>query len=102
MTGPATEAYSAAALVERIRRAGGRLYRMQEPGRVFVLTEDPRLAAKLLRLGGRSFAPAGMPTSAIDDMGGYLPGNGAEQRQYDIWIQAIPVEGDQTIWEAAG
>jgi hypothetical protein len=102
MTGPAAESYTAAALVERIRRAGGRIHRMQEPGGVFVLTEEPRLAAKLLRLGGQSFTPVGMPDGVMDDMGGYLPGRGAEKRQYDIWIQAIPVEGDETIWEAAG
>jgi len=97
-----TEGFTAAQLVKAIRADGGRVYRMREPGRVFVLTEEPRLAAKLLRLGGQSFVPVGMPDGVMDDMGGYLPARDAERRQYDIWIQAIPVEGEQSIWEAAG
>jgi hypothetical protein len=90
--------FTAAQLLKAIRDDGGRVYRTRGPGSVFVLTDDPKLAARLQRLGGRPHNPAG---SGVDEMGGYLRArNGSVE--YDIGITAIPVEGEVSIWEAAG
>ena len=91
--------FTAAQLVKAIRDDGGRVHRMLQPGNVFVLTEDRRLAERLQRLGGHPFNPPGY--QAVDELGGYLLARDGVV-QYDLGITAIPVEGDETIWEAAG
>jgi hypothetical protein len=77
---------------------------MRAPGKVFVLTTDPTLAARLQRLGGSSFNPPGankVPTPETTPPGAYYRSRGGSL-EWDIWIGAIAVEGDETIWEAAG
>ena len=84
-------------LVERIRAKGGRLICL--PSRmVFCLTTDETLREGLIKLGGRyhsSSAGDGGP-------GGYKPARDSDKLEWDIWIHQIPVEGEQTIYEAAG
>src|SRR5262249_59352210 len=94
-----TEGFTAAQLIKAIRDDGGRVYRTTVPGNVFVLTGDVKLAARLQGLGGRPFNPPGYVPD--DEMGGYYRARGGSV-EYDIGITPIPVEGDETIWEAAG
>lgn len=72
-------------LVRRIRLKGGRPLRAAAPPSVFVLTTDERLAGWLLDKGAREHAHysrcRGGPT------------------EWDIWIQPIPIRGEQTLWE---
>lgn len=84
-------------LVERIHARGGRVFCL--PSRmVFVLTTDEVLRDGLMELGGRfhSTATGGGP-------GGYKRGRQkGDKIEWDIWIHTIPVEGETTIYEAAG
>lgn len=104
------DGFTAAQLLKAIRDDGGRVHRQMAPNRVFVLTTEPKLAARLLRLGGSSHIPVGMPDGAMDDMGGYLPARDSAKREYDIWIHTIPVvdedgldvgERGLAIWRAS-
>jgi hypothetical protein len=85
-------------LIERIEARGGRVICM--PTRmVFCLTTDPELRDGLIKLGGRYYSS---PTHINTEAGykrGREPGDSLE---WDIWIHTIPVEGEQTIYEAAG
>lgn len=79
--------------MSRIRARGGRVFCL--PSRmVFVLTTDEILRDGLVELGGRYHST---PTGG--GPGGYKRGDGLE---WDIWIHMIPVEGETTIYEAAG
>ena len=100
--------FTATQLVKAIRDDGGRVHRMREPGRVYVLTTDPKLAARLQRLGGSTFNPPGMDDTPRDETtppGGYLRARGGTM-EWDIWINTIEVEdevevGAPAIWTAA-
>jgi len=83
----------AAELLADIRGRGGRVYRMMGGERVFCLTSSAEVAAWLLDLGGRGYTTAGLVSSE----GGYLRARGGE-REWDIEIHTIPVEG--SLWEA--
>ena len=84
-----------------LRGRGARVYRMPSV-QVFCLTNDPAVAQWLHQLGASSY----VPTDSERSLGG-LP-MGAYQRatggspEWDFYIHLIPVEGDETIWEAAG
>ena len=84
----------AAELLAEIRERGGRVYRMRA-SRVFCLTGNPEVAAWLLDLGARGYSTAGLTSSE----GGYLRARGGT-REWDLYIDTIPVEGD--LWEACG
>lgn len=84
-------------LLARIRRAGGRVYRFRMVG-VFVLTDDEQLALWLIKLGGKRYVPVNSdPTTPA---GAYRRAPGG-RIEWDIYIHAIPVRGEKTIWEAA-
>lgn len=84
-------------LLRRVRLRGGRIFRMAEFS-VFVLTTDKELALWLLKLGGKRYTPAGADPSTPD--GSYRLS--AEGRlEWDVYVHAIPVLGEQTVWEAA-
>jgi len=87
---------TAEALVERIKARGGRIYTM--PSRmVFVLTQDVELRDGLISLGGRYHSGVGLAGSA-----GYKRAREGDALEWDIWIHQIPVEGDTSIYTAAG
>lgn len=74
-------------LIDRIHARGGRTFRMVEPPNVFMLTDDGKLSVGLQRIGGVLF------NEYRRARGGTL--------EYDVWLNRIEVEGEQTIWEAA-
>jgi len=80
---------SAEELLRAIRSKGGRCYRMRQAPSVFTLTSDERLAGWLISKGARTNPSA---------KNGYRR-NEAET-EWDIWVDSIPVTGEQTIWEA--
>lgn len=86
---------SARSLLRRIRRRGGRIYRMREVA-VFVLTDDERLVDWLLSLGAVPFTPAGSESKA----GSYI--RAGTKMEWDLYIHRIPVLDEESIWEAAG
>jgi hypothetical protein len=91
--------FTARQLLGKIRRAGGRIYRMPEFV-VFVLTDREELAQWLLDMGGRGYSPPHDVRGRIGMAGEYerVPGG---VREWDILIHTIPVRGLQTIHEAA-
>lgn len=87
---------TAEALIERIKARKGRVYCM--PSRmVFVLTDDTELRDGLIKLGGRFHSGPGLAGSS-----GYKRSREGDAIEWDIWIHQIPVEGDTSIYEAAG
>ena len=93
-------AHTARALVARVLREGGRVYRMRELC-VFVLTENPELATWLLKLGGMPYLPRNTTPTYDTPLGAYRNAPGGTPK-WDIYIHPIPVKGEQTVWEAAG
>jgi hypothetical protein len=87
---------TAEALIERIKARGGRIFCM-ETRMVFVLTTDKELRDGLIKLGGRFHS-----TNAGGGLGGYKRSRDSDKLEWDIWIHTIPVEGETTIYEAAG
>jgi muconolactone delta-isomerase len=87
-------------LLRRIRRKGGRVYRMREYG-VFVLTDSPDLASWLMKLGARAYSPQNATPMPNVPLGSYRRAPGGKI-EWDLYIHAIPVAGEQTVWEAAG
>jgi hypothetical protein len=84
-------------LLNRIRRMGGRIYRMQLVA-VFVLTTDEELAVWLIKLGGKRYVPSSAdPTTPA---GAYRRAEGGAL-EWDVYIHTIPVLGETTIHEAA-
>jgi hypothetical protein len=84
-------------LLDEIAGEGGRVFRMQVPPRVFVLTQSTDLVRRLERLGGRMFRPAHFVPSKDAPMGAYR--RTPETWEWDMEIGWIPVEGN--LWEAA-
>jgi hypothetical protein len=77
-------------LVRRVRANGGRVYRMIDPPKVFVLTNDEKLALGLEKIGAKGL---GEYMRARATHGGI--------KEWDLWLNMIPVSGEQTVWEAA-
>lgn len=87
-------------LIERIKARGGRVYCMNESRMVFCLTTDPELRDGLIKLGGRYYSP---PNFNLGESGGYKRGREpGDKIEWDIWCHMIPVDGETTIYEAAG
>lgn len=83
-------------LIERIKARGGRVFTL--PSRmVFCLTTDPVLRDGLAELGARYHS-----SSAGDGGPGGYPQARGGPLEWDLWIHTIPVEGEQTVYEAAG
>lgn len=78
---------TAKALLDRIRSRGGRVYRMTAPPNVLVLTNSEELVHGLEKLGAK------VANEYHRERGG--------TKEWDLWIVGIPVEGEQSIWEAA-
>jgi hypothetical protein len=79
--------------------AGGRIFRMIEPPRVFVVTTNEKLAYRLMQLGAKPFLPAHLDPSDLAPKSAYrrMP----DVWEWDIEIAGLPgIEGD--LWEAAG
>lgn len=95
---PATSArLTARQLLSKIRREGGRVYRMPD-ALVFCITNERKLAEWLVAMGGLPYLPAGaVPGSGV---GGYKRAHDGPM-EWDIYIHRLPVLGTQTIWEAA-
>lgn len=85
-------------LLAKIRRGGGRVFRMREVG-VFVLTTDQALALWLINLGGKRYTPINADPST--PAGSYKRDSITGRLEWDIYIHIIPVLGEKTIWEAA-
>lgn len=96
---PPAPARDAAELLAEIRERGGRVYRMRAL-RVFCLTDDPELAAWLIKHGGKGYVPQGADRRFVDGAFQRARASLGGKVEYDIWIHTIPVEGD--LWEAAG
>jgi hypothetical protein len=92
--------FTAAGLVAEIRARSGRVMRFREVC-VICLTTNPDTATWLRDLGGKSFVPVGLERSMRGPHGGYLRDTKTGLTEWDIYIHAIPVKGEQTIWEAA-
>lgn len=88
---------TAGQLLARIRRKGGRVYRMRMVG-VFCLTDDEQLALWLIKLGGKRYTPQNADDSTPN--GAYKRTRGGKL-EWDIYIHMIPVLGTRSIWEAA-
>ena len=88
---------TAGQLLARVRRKGGRVYRMREFA-VFVLTDDEELARWMISRGGKRFTPQNADPSTPAGSYRRAPGGKLE---WDIYIHAIPVLGQRTVWEAA-
>lgn len=74
------------------------MYRMPEVA-VFVLTDDRELAHWLVKMGGKPYVPQGADPNA--EAGSYDRARGGKH-EWDIYIHAIPVAGETSVWEAAG
>ena len=90
--------------VLRLQERGARIYRMREAPFVFCLTNEPEVAAYLHEVGAASYMPrnaenvvalSGMPLGAYRRAAGGLV-------EWDFWLQRVPIEGDETIYEAVG
>lgn len=97
---PAPAEFTASEFLDQVREREGRVHRMRAVG-VFVLTNNPDTAQWLLDLGGSPYKPNGSIPGYAGPMGGYLRAKGG-MPEWDIYIHTIPVDGDETIWEAAG
>jgi len=90
-------AFTARQLLNRIRRGGGRIYRMRMAS-VFVLTTNEQMALWLIKLGGKRYTPINADPSTPAGSYKRTPDG---QIEWDVYIHMIPVFGDTTIWEAA-
>jgi hypothetical protein len=93
---PPEPSMTARTLLSRIRRRGGRIYRMPEVA-VFVLTDSRELADWMVSLGGKPYTP---PSPDPIEPGAYLRAKGGK-REWDIYIHTIPVLGMTTVHQAA-
>jgi hypothetical protein len=84
-------------LIERIKARGGRVFCM-DSRMVFCLTTDEALRDGLVELGGRYHSN---PSTKQGGPGGYMRAREGPL-EWDIWIHMIPVDGETTIYEAAG
>lgn len=84
-------------LLARVRKGGGRVYRMKMVG-VFCLTDREDLALWLIKLGGKRYCPQNSDPSTPAGAYRRAPGGKIE---WDIYIHTIPVLGEKSIWEAA-
>lgn len=84
-------------LLARIRKGGGRVYRFRMVS-VCCLTDDEQLALWLIKLGGKRYVPQVSDPST--PAGSYRRAAGGKV-EWDIYIHAIPVLGDKSVWEAA-
>ena len=89
---------SARELLQAAQRRGGRIFRMREH-HVICITRNQETASWLESLGGLPYRPFGIAASA--EFGGYRRAKDGPV-EWDIYIQMIPVAGDETIWQAAG
>lgn len=80
---------TAAELISKIENAGGRVLRMKAPPNVFVLTDNFKLAQRLVDRG------------ASQHHGNYKRARDGRD-EWDLWIHPIPVLGEETVWEVAG
>jgi hypothetical protein len=79
----------------------GRIFRMQEPPRVFIVTTNGDLAARLLRRGAKSFLPQHLDPIDLAPRSSYRRTKVSGVEEWDIEIAMVPgIEG--SLWEAAG
>lgn len=97
---PADAPHTAAEIVERIRVCGGSVHRMMEPPRVFCLTQDQGVVDWLMRLGARTHVPVHYRAGEETPKGAYKRDRGGPW-EWDIWLHALPVQDEETMWEAA-
>jgi hypothetical protein len=86
---PSPAILTADALVQKIRADGGRIF--QSGSRSFVLTTNEGLADWLIRVGGKPYEQS---------EGYYLRARGG-LKEWDIYIDGIPVAGLENVREAA-
>jgi len=91
--------FTARQILQRIRRERGKLYRMQER-LVFCITTSEDLAEWLIGLGGSPFLPRNM-TPDYDHVHGAFRDAPGGPWKWDIYINGIPVRGEETIWDLA-
>jgi hypothetical protein len=85
-----------------LQERGARVYRMREAPFVFCLTGDSEVAAYLHEIGATPYLPrnAEVVVSGLP-LGAYRRAAGGTV-EWDFWLQRVPVEGEETIWDAAG
>lgn len=84
-----------------IASRGGRIHRMSEPPRVFVLTTDGRLAEDLRARGGRPWMPMHLRRDSLTPTNSYLRTRSGPE-EWDTEIGSCRVSGERSIWEVAG
>jgi hypothetical protein len=89
-------------LLREIRRRGGRIFRGGIIV-VFVITSNQELASWLLAMpGAMPYKPVGSePAYATLPLGAYERAKGGTV-EWDIVIHGIPVDGEESIYDAAG
>ena len=92
--------FTAEQLLDEMKRRGARVYRMREVA-VFALTNDPECARWLMKLGARTYTPRHSEGSFDLPLGAYRRAPEGPP-EWDMYVHIIPVEGEETIWEAAG
>ena len=95
---PATASMNAAELLAAIRERGGRVYRYKAPPQVICLTNDPTLVQWLVARKAALHTPKGL--TGVGHDGSYR--RAKDLREWDLRLDAVPVIGEQTIWEEAG
>jgi len=91
--------FTAREILTRIRRGGGKVFRMRER-LVFTIVTDAELAQWLLDLGGVPYLPRGMTPSYEHPAGAYRDSPSGPWK-FDIYINGIACRGEKTIWELA-
>lgn len=94
-----TPDFDAEGLLLEIEQLGGRIFRMSEPSRVFVVTTEEDLARWLMLLGGKPFLPPHLDPADLAPKSAYQRTKGVWE--WDIEIGMVPVSGEITLWEAA-
>jgi hypothetical protein len=97
---PADTPLTAEEFLAKLRERGGRVYRMRQLA-VFCLTDSPETAQWLLDLGGVPYLPRNATPGEVTPRGAYRRARRGKV-EWDIYIHTIPVQGEETIWEAAG
>jgi hypothetical protein len=87
--------------VRKLQDSGARIYRMREAPFVFCLTNDSDVADYLHGIGASPYQPRNAEIVVGLPHGAYRRAAGGTV-EWDFWLQRVAVDGEETIWEAAG
>ncbi len=95
------EPLTAEQLLRQLRARGARIFRMREVA-VFTITSDVEVARWLQELGAVPYQPQGTEHAfGGGPLGAYRRARDGRV-EWDFYIHRIPVEGEESVWEAAG